>query len=379
MDSDIATRVFVSYVREDAHHARKIARPLLAEGFAVWVDEAELIGGARWAREIEEGITTSHVFVACFSEAYWRRERTYMDEEIVCAISNQSRVPTAFPRFIPLRLDDCEVPEFRLGDGNTIRSLHAISMATSWDDGLLELLRAIDPTRAGLRRLITDLSSKSARQRIKAADNIAALGQSGREAIPSLRAALKDNNETVRAAAAAALGSIGDGGTDVIRELSALLRRAEVYYDTTHASAALGRLGRPGLLALLNTRGMRGYAVASQAINVVSGQGALVVPLLLELILSRDPRASAAAAALAGIRDPAAFALLIPILSHEDVPLCVAAARAIASLSISHRGTPASASWPEEIRNALMRVGDPSIRKTLQAVVTQLEEAPIKK
>lgn len=73
--------VFLSYAREDAPAARRIAEALRAAGVEVWFDENELRGGDEWDAHIKRQIRECALFIPIISaqtqartEGYFRRE-----------------------------------------------------------------------------------------------------------------------------------------------------------------------------------------------------------------------------------------------------------------------------------------------------------------
>ncbi|MDB6166275.1 MAG: invasion protein regulator, partial [Lacunisphaera sp.] len=54
--SDPTKAVFLSYARDDAAAARRIAEALRASGLEVWFDENELRGGEAWDAKIRQQI-----------------------------------------------------------------------------------------------------------------------------------------------------------------------------------------------------------------------------------------------------------------------------------------------------------------------------------
>jgi hypothetical protein len=89
-----AHRVFVSYVREDQETVERLAKELSAYGIKVWLDKTELKPGTRWRDAIREAISQGDFFIACFSEAYQRRSKSYMNEELTLAIEELRQRPT---------------------------------------------------------------------------------------------------------------------------------------------------------------------------------------------------------------------------------------------------------------------------------------------
>jgi len=79
--SDSNKAVFLSYAREDADAARRIAEALRGFGVEVWFDQNELRGGDQWDAKIREQIKACALFIPIIStttqgrdEAYFRRE-----------------------------------------------------------------------------------------------------------------------------------------------------------------------------------------------------------------------------------------------------------------------------------------------------------------
>lgn len=64
------TNIFISYGRKDARElALRLSEDLQAVGYSVWLDTAEIPGGANWGQEIETAIEFSHIMIAVLSPA----------------------------------------------------------------------------------------------------------------------------------------------------------------------------------------------------------------------------------------------------------------------------------------------------------------------
>jgi hypothetical protein len=63
------------------------------------------------------------VFVVCYSRASLRRRRSYQNEEIVLAIEQLRQRRPDDPWLIPVRLEECEIPDLDLGGGRTLTSI----------------------------------------------------------------------------------------------------------------------------------------------------------------------------------------------------------------------------------------------------------------
>jgi WD40 repeat protein len=117
---------FVSYVREDAEHVDSLQQVLEAAGIKVWRDTADLWPGQDWKTEIRHAIgADTLVFVACFSRAGLARDRSYQNAELALAIEELRYHRPDTPWLIPVRFDDCKIPDLDLGGGRTLRSLQS--------------------------------------------------------------------------------------------------------------------------------------------------------------------------------------------------------------------------------------------------------------
>jgi hypothetical protein len=64
------------------------------------------------------------VFIACFSSHSAAREQSYQNEELLLGIEQLRRRRPDGPWLIPVRFDNCDVPDYELGASRTLASLH---------------------------------------------------------------------------------------------------------------------------------------------------------------------------------------------------------------------------------------------------------------
>jgi hypothetical protein len=103
---------FISYVREDSGRVDELQRTLEAAGVPVWRDTADLWPGQDWREMIRRAITDNAlVFIACFSKQSVARKKSYQNEEFVLAVDQLRQRQPDTPWLIPVRFDDCEVPD----------------------------------------------------------------------------------------------------------------------------------------------------------------------------------------------------------------------------------------------------------------------------
>lgn len=116
--------MFISYVHEDASRVDDLQQELAAAGIPVWRDTDNLFPGQNWRTVIRRAISDgSLVFLACFSTNSASRLKTYQNEELLLAIDQIRLRRPDTPWLIPVRFDNCEIPDFDLGAGRTLASL----------------------------------------------------------------------------------------------------------------------------------------------------------------------------------------------------------------------------------------------------------------
>jgi hypothetical protein len=102
--------VFLCHASADKPVVRKVHRRLKQDGFAPWLNEVDLIGGQDWDLEIRKAIGASDVVVVCLSQQSVKK-RVYVQKEIRRALDIADELPAGSIFLIPVRLDECELPE----------------------------------------------------------------------------------------------------------------------------------------------------------------------------------------------------------------------------------------------------------------------------
>ena len=103
-------KIFLCHAKEDAWRVRQIYERLKRRGHSPWMDVHSLLPGSKWREEIRRAIRESHCFVACLSVRSVAK-RGFVQQEIRFAIDELDNMPQDEIFVIPVRLDDCEVPE----------------------------------------------------------------------------------------------------------------------------------------------------------------------------------------------------------------------------------------------------------------------------
>ena len=104
-------RIFLCHASEDKAQVREVYHRLRAiDGFEPWLDEEDLLPGQEWAREIPRALQTSD-FILIFLSRNSVAKRGYVQREMKLALDAWQELPEGTIHTIPVRIDDCDVPE----------------------------------------------------------------------------------------------------------------------------------------------------------------------------------------------------------------------------------------------------------------------------
>jgi hypothetical protein len=103
-------QIFLSYAREDEGKVEKLYQELSDAGFKPWMDTKDILPGERWQSSIRKAVRRSDFFLACLS-ANSVSKRGWIQREIRDALDIWQEKLEADIYLIPVRLEDCEVPE----------------------------------------------------------------------------------------------------------------------------------------------------------------------------------------------------------------------------------------------------------------------------
>ncbi len=102
-------KVFLAYAVEDRAAAERLFDAFLASGLEPWMDSRKLLPGQNWPRAIEQAISVSDFFVACFSRRSIPK-RGHFQSELRYALDCTTRLPLDEVYLIPVRIEECRVP-----------------------------------------------------------------------------------------------------------------------------------------------------------------------------------------------------------------------------------------------------------------------------
>jgi len=342
--------VFISYVKEDNAAVDHLCEELTAYGIPFWRDKKDINPGERWKRTLKRAIDGGDFFIACFSDAYWRRNETFMNQELRWALEQMRFHPLDRVWFIPVLLSECKIPDYVVDGLETLQDFQYVELYKGWNEGVRRIIRVIDPDGARVRELIAVLEDVEAPivDRINAADQLGKAGTLAEATQEPLSKALFDSNSTLRATAVLSL-SRASSLTD--RTLTALILGLK---DTdkdvkARTRSVLRRVGKPAVrvaTALLESGDSEQRLLATVALTYLAEQAIDSIPQLLHALTDDDDTLHQLAAwALARIGDAAESHLLAALVSPDTRVRCRAAQ------ALGYRAT-----HTEEARNALLKL-----------------------
>lgn len=132
--------VFISYCHENKTDVSRICNALTSNGVNVWVDWNNITPGIPWKQAIQYAINHGDFFIACFSKEYNSRDKTYMSKELSIAIERLQQKPHDKTWFIPVKLNDCDIPTINIDEGDTLKDLEYIDLYENWETGIQQIL-----------------------------------------------------------------------------------------------------------------------------------------------------------------------------------------------------------------------------------------------
>jgi formylglycine-generating enzyme required for sulfatase activity len=133
-------QIFLAHASEDKPAVLALYNRLKQAGYKPWLDKKDLIAGQIWRNEIPKVIKASQIFLACLSAK--SAKQGYIQRELRIALDILGEMLPGTIFFIPMRLEECEIPDLRLAEvGLNLRDIHRLDY---WEeDGFEQLERAI--------------------------------------------------------------------------------------------------------------------------------------------------------------------------------------------------------------------------------------------
>ncbi|MBT9312545.1 SUMF1/EgtB/PvdO family nonheme iron enzyme [Leptothoe kymatousa] len=152
-------RIFLAHASEDKTAVIDLYQRLKARGFHPWLDKLDLRAGQNWRAEIPKAIRTSDVFIACLSKQSIAKQ-SYVQREFRIALQEMANKPPGKIYLIPLRLDDCDIPDLRQEEsGISLRDYHWANLFEP--DGFDQLVKDIEYGFADIQGSSTAVSTPS--------------------------------------------------------------------------------------------------------------------------------------------------------------------------------------------------------------------------
>ena len=138
--------VFISYCHENKTIVDRLCQALASHDIHIWLDRDNIGPGTPWKQAIQQAIHHGDFFLACFSKEYNARDKTFMEEELSIAIEKFQQKLVDKIWFIPVKLNECEIPDIDIGGGETLRNLQYVDLHENWETGIQRLLNTISVT-----------------------------------------------------------------------------------------------------------------------------------------------------------------------------------------------------------------------------------------
>ena len=129
-------KIFISYGHEDYQAAKRLFDDLRRAELEPWLDQEHLLGGQPWEVTIRRAIRESRFFIALLSTRSVTR-KGFLHAELREATKILEDYPDSNIYIIPVRLDDCAIPQEKLWE------LQYVDMFPRWDDGVKRILKAV--------------------------------------------------------------------------------------------------------------------------------------------------------------------------------------------------------------------------------------------
>ena len=138
-------KAFLSYVTENRDSIKHLDKDLTDYGIDVVTDYKYVSGGDNWRNRIRNLIYESGYFILCFSKEFNEREESVAYRELDYAIERASDFPPDRKWIIPVRINECTIPNREIRPGVMLTDLNWTDLFpnTKWDDGVKGIVKAL--------------------------------------------------------------------------------------------------------------------------------------------------------------------------------------------------------------------------------------------
>ncbi len=130
------SKVFLAYAVEDRSAAERLFDGFLENGLDPWMDSRKLLPGQNWPRAIEQAISVSDFFVACFSSRSVPKQG-HFQSELRYALDCARRLPLDEVYLIPVRTEECRMPV------RVQEEFQYVDLFPDWERGFQRILTVI--------------------------------------------------------------------------------------------------------------------------------------------------------------------------------------------------------------------------------------------
>lgn len=142
-----ASDAFVSYSPTDKPSAKEISQDLEVAGISTWLSSRDLLPGQDRQLALRTAIGKAASFVAIYSSAGLTDDSNPQNTELALATEEVRLRSLTPPWFIPVRLDNCILPDWQIGL-KTLSKLPSVDFSQGdWDSAMSELVDMVDSRR----------------------------------------------------------------------------------------------------------------------------------------------------------------------------------------------------------------------------------------
>ena len=135
-------KIFLAHAKEDKAAVTTLYYRLRESDYQPWLDKEDLLAGQNWRAEISNAIKNSQVFIACLSTQSVGKEG-FVQSEFKIALKEYAGKPPGSIYLIPLRLDNCIIPELRQEEyGANLRDIQWLDFFEP--DGFEQLIKVLE-------------------------------------------------------------------------------------------------------------------------------------------------------------------------------------------------------------------------------------------
>ena len=136
--------VFLSYCHDNQAEVAQLRDDLIKAGETVWWD-GDILPGQDWKREIRRAMRDSYAVMLCLSDELAQRVQSGVYPEVLSAITEYRQQKPGNIFLIPVRLNDCEIPDIEIDDTRTLDGLQVEDLfpPAQRAAGLAQLIKAL--------------------------------------------------------------------------------------------------------------------------------------------------------------------------------------------------------------------------------------------